>query len=56
MFLSVETGWKTLEFQAIKICYIEPCKPNQNAYIERFNRTLRKLTGNHLTQQLKNCA
>ena len=25
----------------VKICYIEPGKPNQNAYIERFNRSYR---------------
>lgn len=33
------TQW--CEAHGIKICYIEPGKPNQNAYIERFNRSYR---------------
>lgn len=33
------TQW--CEAHDIKICYIEPGKPNQNAYIERFNRSYR---------------
>lgn len=33
------TQW--CEENDITICYIEPGKPNQNAYIERFNRSYR---------------
>ena len=39
-FLGLEfTGW--CETNGIFIDYIEPGKPNQNAYIERFNRSYR---------------
>ena len=33
------TQW--CEENDITICYIEPGKPNQHAYIERFNRSYR---------------
>ena len=36
----VFTGWAKHAGMAIQ--YIEPGKPNQNAYIERFNRTYRE--------------
>ena len=37
------------------IQYIQPGKPNQNAYIERFNRTLRdELLDQHLFARLEN--
>ena len=32
---------KWCENNHVRICYIEPGKPNQNAYIERFNRSYR---------------
>ncbi len=33
------TNWASM--QGIKLEYIQPGKPQQNAYIERFNRTAR---------------
>ena len=38
---------------AMAIQYIQPGKPNQNAYIERFNRTFREeILGQHLFARL----
>ena len=39
MTSSAFTKW--CENNHVRICYIEPGKPNQNAYIERFNRSYR---------------
>ena len=37
-----ETFVEWAKHQGMAIQYIQPCKPNQNAYIERFNRTFRE--------------
>ena len=43
--------WAKLNGMAIR--YIQPGKPNQNAYIERFNRTFReKVLDQHLFTRL----
>ena len=40
LYLSQEfAGW--CRDNRVKLSYIQPGKPNQNAYIERFNRTYR---------------
>lgn len=47
----VFTQW--CEAHNLKICYIEPGKPNQNAYIEQFNRSYRtKVLDPHLFSSL----
>jgi len=40
MTAQVFTDW--CEAHNIRIAYIQPVKPNQNAYIERFNRSFRE--------------
>ena len=40
MTSQVFTDW--CEAHTIRIAYIQPGKPNQNAYIERFNRSFRE--------------
>jgi putative transposase len=37
--VSILAGW--CRDNSVKLIYIQPGKPNQNAYIERFNRTYR---------------
>ena len=40
MTAQVFTDW--CEAHNIRVAYIQPGKPNQNAYIERFNRSFRE--------------
>ena len=39
--MSVASSWNGLKKQGIRLVYIHPGQPQQRAYIERYNRTVR---------------